>query len=149
MTLMHHKLGVACDDPDRPGGLELVWRITGRGLADAGMLADRSNGALATALRRHDAGELLWRIDGRGARATLRIGQTLRDLAEVDAERIVEVRTGGVHHIDAGALLSVTFLWREGMPTVLYARTDIFERVLGVGGGVYDVPTARVPASVS
>lgn len=80
-----------------------------------------------------------WRVEAAEAQATLRLEIGEDDLVvDLGSSTGVWVQDGEFSHGDYGGLLRLTV--RDGR--VVWARTEVLQRVLGLGGGVYDGPDA-------
>ncbi|HMN42457.1 MAG TPA: hypothetical protein PKE29_16575 [Phycisphaerales bacterium] len=120
--------------PGAPVGIAVRWEI-GAGA----LLVSPGAGVLNGQAARLRACALVVRVEGDVARAELEVELTGEGRSVVSlgtAGPVERGESGGVVWVDAPGVVALTVRAGE----VLYARTPVLERVLGLAGGVYDAP---------
>lgn len=123
----------------RARALALRWQISPHAIRSASLPAIAAMNGQAEKIA---AAVLVWRIAGESAAATLtlEIGEDdlVLPLVVASGRWIVEPDTG-LMHADFGEALRLTLRDER----LIWARTDLLERTLGLRGGVYDGPSLR------
>ncbi len=128
---------ISIDAPAPVRSMRIEWGISRRALGDH---APRGNAALITLRFETDQhGHGMWSlIDAQSNAQT-----TLPPTAQPASAACGILQAGTCIHIECDSLYAFVSIERSGEPELLYARTDVFER-LGIPGGRYQPLGARV-----